>query len=249
MTLNKSSQLSWWQKKKRSIIKRLLIRFVNSSDSCVIQHLPEILSDTNIKFSQLRESWIYQNEDNNNKDLVRLLFLITTVEELKKSNIQGALAELGVYRGNSAKILHSLCPERDLYLFDTFTGFDEKDCEPEKESAGGFSNTSLEQVQNFVGKKDTIHYFQGYFPETTHQLDPNTRYALVHLDADLYKPTKSGLEYFYDKLVPGGVLILHDYNNSRWPGVAMAVKEFFGDKPEMPIVIPDKSGSGLIRKV
>ena len=154
MTLNKSSQLSWWQKKKRSIIKRLLIRFVNSSNSYVIQHLPEILSDTNIKFSQLRESWIYQNEDNNNKDLVRLLFLITTVEELKKSSIPGSLAEVGVYRGNSAKVLNSLCPERDLYLFDTFSGFDEKDCESENADPGGFSNTSIGQVQEFIGTHD-----------------------------------------------------------------------------------------------
>lgn len=239
-----SSKLSWWQKKKRSIIKRLLINFVNSSDSYVIQHLPEFLSKTELKLSQFREYWIHQNEDNNDKDLIRLLFLIATLEELKSSNIPGSLAEVGVYRGNSAKVLHSICPERNLYLFDTFTGFDERD----GENVGGFSDTSIEQVQEFVGTNDNIHYFQGYFPETTSQLPPDTRFALVHLDADLYQPMKAGLEYFYDKLEPGGFLILHDYDNPRWPGVLRAAQEFFADKPEKPIRIPDKSGTGLIRK-
>jgi len=248
MSANKPSKLSWWQKKKRSIIKRLLIDFVNSSDSYVIQHLPEFLLKTTIELSELRGHWVHKNKDNNDKDLIRLLFLISTLEELKNSNISGSLAEVGVYRGNSAKVIHSLCPEKDLYLFDTFTGFDERDCKPENANAGGFSNTSIEKVKEFVGTNDNIHYFQGYFPETTSQLEPGIRFALVHLDADLYQPTKAGLEYFYEKLEPGGFFIVHDYDNPRWPGVQRAVREFFADKPEKPITIPDKSGSGLIRK-
>ena len=206
-------------------------------------------SKTDINLSELREYWIYQNKDNNDKDLIRLLFLITTVEELKKSSIPGSLAEVGVYRGNSAKVLNSLCPERDLYLFDTFSGFDEKDCESENADPGGFSNTSIGQVQEFIGTQDNIHYLQGYFPETTRQLDPDARFALVHIDVDLYQPTKACLEYFYDKLEPGGFLILHDYGNPRWPGVLRAAQEFFSGKPEKLVWIPDKSGSGLIRRV
>ncbi len=158
-----SSKLSWWQKKKRSIIKRLLIDLVNSSDSYVIQHLPEFLSKTDIKLSEFREHWIHQNKDNNDKDLIRLLFLITTVEELKSSNIPGSLAEVGVYRGNSAKVIHSLCPERNLYLFDTFTGFDKRDCETENATTGGFSSTLIEQVQEFCRNQRQHSLFPGLF--------------------------------------------------------------------------------------
>ena len=249
MSDNKSSKLSWWQKKKRSIIKRLLIDFVNSSDSYVIQHLPDFFQKKDIRLSEFREHWIRNNKDNNDKDLIRLVFLITALEELKRLNISGSLAEVGVFRGNSAKIIHSLCSERDLYLFDTFTGFDERDCEPETVNVGGFSNTSIEMVQEFVGTRKNIHYLQGYFPETTSQLARDIRFALVHLDADLYQPTKSGFEYFYDKLEPNGFFIFHDYNNPHWPGVLRAVQEFFADKPEKPIAIPDKSGTGIIRKI
>ena len=106
-----------------------------------------------------------------------------------------------------------------------------------------------EQVKEFVGTKDNIHYFQGRFPETAQRMDPATRFALVHLDADLYEPTKAGLEYFYDKLEPGGFLILHDYGSPHWPGVLRAAQEFFANKPEKLIRIPDRSGSSLIRKI
>ena len=80
-------------------------------------------------------------------------------------------------------------------------------------------------------------------------MNPATRFALVHLDADLYEPTKAGLEYFYDKLEPGGFLILHDYGSPHWPGVLRAAQEFFANKPEKLIRIPDRSGSSLIRKI
>jgi O-methyltransferase len=43
-------------------------------------------------------------------------------------------------------------------------------------------------------------------------------YALVNLDADLYNPTKAGLEYFYPHLSPGGVIFIHDYNH-KWEGL------------------------------
>ena len=220
--------------------------FVNSSDSYIIQELPEFLPTTGIKLSDLRKYWIHKNKKND-RDLVRLLFFITVLLELKSSNIPGSIAELGVYQGNSAKIFRALCPERDLYLFDTFTGFDKRDCEVERASPGGFE-TSLEEVREFLGAHDKTHYLKGYFPQTTSQLSSNIRFALVHLDADLYHPTKSGLEFFYDKLEPGGFLILHDHNTPHWKGVNQATLGFFADKPETMIHIPDKGGTTLIRK-
>lgn len=241
--------LTWWQKKKRSLIKRLLPGFVNSSDSYILQHVPEFMGQMECRLSQYREPWIRGNKTNNDKDLVRLLFLIATVEELKQSEVPGAFAELGVFRGNSAKVLHLLCPERAFYLFDTFVGFDERDCSDTKGAAGGFSNTSLQHVKRFIGEQENIHYCAGYFPETASMVPEGTRFALVHLDADLHAPTKAGLEYFYDRMEPGAFLILHDYHSGCYPGVMKAVKDFFCSRPEKPVRIPDKSGTAVIRKI
>jgi O-methyltransferase len=241
-------KLSLWQRKLRSIIKRFLISFVNQSDSFVIQHLPEFIKDIN--FSTYRKIWIHENRKNNDVDLIRMLFLICSVEEILSSNIKGSFAELGVYKGNSAKILNELAPKRNLYLFDTFEGFLEKDTifESKKINKRHFKDTSLENIKNLFKSSENVYLCPGYFPETTCSIPKKETFSLVHLDADLYNPTKSALKFFYPKLEKGAFLIVHDYLNESWPGVRKAVDEFFQDKIKNITRIPDKSGSIVIRK-
>jgi O-methyltransferase len=70
----------------------------------------------------------------------------------------------------------------------------------------------------------------------------------VHLDCDLYIPTRAGLEFFYPKLVTGGFLIMHDYMSLYWDGIEKAINEFSSTSPERFIPILDKSGTIAIRK-
>jgi hypothetical protein len=60
---------------------------------------------------------------------------------------------------------------------------------------------------------------------------------------------KAALECFYPRVSPGGILLLHDYSSGHWPGVRQAVDEFFQKLPEKPILIPDKSGTAIVRKM
>lgn len=234
------------QKKARSFIKRTLLSLVNKSDSYIIQHLPE---STSSSFSELRKVWIAKNQ-NNNADFVRLLFLMCTVEEILETKIPGAFAELGVYKGNSAKLLHELAPDKILYLFDTFKGFDKGDVAADPKTkihSRHFLDTSLEEVKRFIGSSK-VQYCPGYFAETASFVPAGETFALVHLDADLYQPTLEGLKFFYPKLSPGGCMIIHDYFSGAWPGVKKAVDEFLENKPECLIRIPDKSGTVIFRK-
>jgi hypothetical protein len=80
-------------------------------------------------------------------------------------------------------------------------------------------------------------------------LPPDGRYCLVHLDCDLYAPMTSALAYFYPRLVPGGFLMAHDYSSLHWSGAETAIDEFFLDKPECPLPLPDSAGSVAIRKL
>ena len=48
-------------------------------------------------------------------------------------------------------------------------------------------------------------------------------YAFVSIDADLYAPTAAALPLFWDRLSPGGVIMVHDYNSTQFPGVGKAV--------------------------
>ena len=184
--------------------------------------------------------------DNTRRDMLALL--LRTIEE---SNIEGDFAEVGVYKGFTAKLIHYYAPARRLHLFDTFEGFTDRSVIAEQHntklsiSATHFADTSLDIVRSYVSPKNTnVYFWKGYFPESI----PNglTTFAFVHLDADLYEPILNGLEYFYPRMSKNGMIVVHDYN--AWPGARKAVDEFFANKNELPIPMPDKSGSALIIK-
>ena len=184
-------------------------------------------------------------------DKVRLYNIWFQIERIKTNNIDGNFAELGVYKGETAKIIHESASDRKLFLFDTYEGFDDKDLEKEestdkKYSTKNFSDITLDDVILFVGKSPNIKYIKGYFPESLTK-EHDSKYAFINLDADLYKPTKAALEYFYPRLSEGGVIIIHDYNHN-WQGNRKAVDEFIETIPETIIEIPDWKGSAMIIK-
>jgi hypothetical protein len=100
--------------------------------------------------AELKAFWMKGNEFNNSGDIARLYMFYHNLKALDERGTPGALAELGVYKGNSAKILHLASPMRKLYLFDTFEGFDARDVNTESGAyAGGC--TSLRLFSAFLG--------------------------------------------------------------------------------------------------
>ncbi|NTV83444.1 MAG: hypothetical protein HGA23_03965 [Bacteroidales bacterium] len=205
--------------------------------------------------------------ERNYPDKVRFFNWWFQAERLKKDGVPGDFAELGVYKGESAKIIHLMDPSRKFHLYDTFEGFHKEDLEHETGEAAtyttrSFADTSLEAVQRYLGRSDRFLYHKGRFGESSvvsrqssvkqnkPDLRPQTsdlRLSLVNLDADLYIPTKAGLEYFYPLLSPGGVIIVHDYTH-KWPGIKRAVDEFIKTIPEPLVMVPDMDGSVMIVK-
>lgn len=186
-------------------------------------------------------------------DLVRRDMLLLLCRSLVERKIEGHMAELGVYKGVTARLFHYYLPERTLHLFDTFGGFDARDVAAEEKTTGlktttvEFSDTDLDSVRRTINPlNDNVCFYPGFFPATVTTELESQRFALVHLDADLYEPTIAGLKFFYPRVVKGGFLIVHDYN--AWAGARQAVDEFAADTPEVPVPMPDKSGSALITK-
>jgi O-methyltransferase len=185
------------------------------------------------------------------RDKVRFYNLWFQVDRLKRMKVQGAFAELGVYKGETALMLHHMDMNRCLHLFDTFEGFNSKDLNFEKSNderytTENFSDTTLESVKELFKDAKGISFYPGYFPVTTKTLAEKT-FALVHIDADLYLPTIEALRYFYPKVSPGGVLIIHDYNHT-WDGIKKAVDEFLDTIPESLTEVLDWQGSVMIIK-
>lgn len=179
-------------------------------------------------------------------DYVRYGMIALAINSLQKENIAGSFAEVGVYRGNTSKMIHAFAPERKLYLFDTFEGFPVTDLEVDDDR---FGDTNVETLKKTMGDLNNICIKKGYFPETAQGLE-NESFAFVMLDLDLYNPTLAGLQFFYPRMQPGGYIFAHDYNSpeSNW-AVSRAVNQFMRDKPEKIIEIPDKWGSILFRRI
>ena len=191
-----------------------------------------------------------QSAEKHYPDKVRFFNFWFQVERLEKEKIAGAFAELGVYKGDSAKLINMMDQKRMFHLFDTFEGFTKSDLKNETGKAAtyttkNFADTSLEKVRLKLSNERFV-FHKGYFPDTTVGLEKES-FALVNMDADLYNPTKAGLEFFYPRLSPGGVIIIHDYNPD-WPGIMKAVDEFSSSIPESLVVLPDQDSSVMIIK-
>jgi O-methyltransferase len=184
-------------------------------------------------------------------DKQRFLLIWLQMQRIKISNLEGELAELGVYQGDTARIIHLMNPEKQLHLFDTFSGFISTDLEKEKGEAATytpqhFADTSLQKVKMKLGQSKNIFFYPGKFSEQSSKAS-KIKFCFVSIDVDLAQPTDEGLHFFYERLVPGGVIIVHDYN-PKWPALMEAVDNFVRQIPENPVIIPDKDTSLVIVK-
>lgn len=162
----------------------------------------------------------------------------------------GAYAEVGVYRGGSARFLCAAKGDAPLHLFDTFAGMPATNPLTDGHfQPGEFADGTLERVKAYLAGYPNLHFHPGIFPHSTAGLDPDTalRFKFVHLDVDLYLSTLHSLEWFYPRLTRGGVLLTHDYSLPEVPGVKQAFDEFFRDKPE--IVVPLWFSQAMIVKL
>ncbi len=209
------------------------------------------------EFNLLYKKFIKKNTRNNSGDISRLWSLILNIKQIILDDIQGEFAEVGVWKGNTAAVLAFYANKhgRKVYLFDTFEGFNKKDIKGidlDKNSElknKNFQDTSIQIVKDNIDKDYVAcEIVEGYFPESINENHKNKKFALVHLDCDLYEPTSSGLEFFYNRMSPGGIFILHDYSNCSWNGSKKAIDEFILKKKESLILMPDKSGSAFFRK-
>ncbi|GBD56343.1 TylF/MycF/NovP-related O-methyltransferase [Gluconobacter wancherniae] len=153
-----------------------------------------------------------------------------------QSVLCGSFAEFGVYRGASAALICAVKGTRELHLFDTFEGLP-SGCESQDGRVfqkGQFSGT-LKYVREVLNGETGVFYHKGFFPDTTAGLE-DLRFSFVHLDVDLHDATLAGLEFFYPRMVSGGIILTHDY--SIIPGVKRAFETFFSQRPERIIELP-----------
>jgi O-methyltransferase len=159
--------------------------------------------------------------------------------------VPGDIAEVGVYKGGSAKIICSVKGEKTLHLFDTFEGLPKvEDIDMVWPFYEGKFAASFESVKEYLKDDQNVLFYKGIFPDTSGPVK-ETVFSMVNLDVDTYESTKQCLEFFYSRMSTGGIIISHDYLTA--PGVKKAFDDFFAGKTEP--VIETAGSQCLIVKV
>jgi O-methyltransferase len=169
------------------------------------------------------------------EEYIRNLFLAKQVSE-----IEGAIVECGVWRGGMIAGLASVFGlKKSYYLFDSFEGLPTAEkidgmaaiqWQSEKYSPLYFDNCKAEMsfAENAMSislpSTEKVFYVKGWFNKTLNTENFNDNIALLRLDADWYESTMSCLEFFFPKVVSGGLIIIDDYH--MWEGCSKAVHDY-----------------------
>lgn len=143
------------------------------------------------------------------------------------------LAEVGVYKGGSAKVICEAKGSNKLYLFDTFNGLPKTE---EIDKDNGFKegdyNSSEDEVKKYLKGYENVKFVSGLFPDSANNETKGLKFMFVHLDVDLYKSTYESLSFFYPRMETGGIILLHDYFAEN---IKQSIHDFLNDKPEIII--------------
>jgi len=164
--------------------------------------------------------------------------------------LDGPKVECGVFKGFSSLLLSIVAKMHDrsfdgtgYHIVDSFAGLSEPtendaigteqlqtgEEQPMFANQAGHFSVPLEHIKSVLIDFPNTSIHKGWIPEVFSDL-PETSWSFVHVDVDLYEPTKDCLEYFLPRMVPGGIIINDDFGSPLFPGGGMGWKEIMEDK-------------------
>lgn len=136
-----------------------------------------------------------------------------------------------------------LCPNNFIGI-DSFEGVSE----PSNFDSDYFKKHDLrvpyEVAKSNLSRFNNVDLIKGWIPEVFGKLK-DSRYSFVHIDVDLYEPTLKSVEYFWDKIITGGIMVCDDYGSSKTIGARKAIDDFFGRNK----IIELTTGQAIIIKI
>lgn len=189
----------------------------------------------------------YENGYHLTSDVTRMAKVVAHYELYKRIiGLPGHVVELGVFKGASlirfATFRHVLEAEasRRIVGFDAFGEFPQADnaidaAFREGWERGAGQGIGVADLQASLAHKriGNVELVQGDICATLPQYveaNPAFRACLVHVDTDIYQPACVGIELLWERLVPGGMLLLDDYGTEY--GGTRAVEEFVTSQRE-----------------
>ena len=218
---------------KRSLMDRLSNTWVDRVISRLYAHLDIAVMSAFNGSERLALIKEIQKEDGLLLCRPSELFMVYAIAA-GQTQVPGDYAEVGVYRGATAKLMCEAKGEKDIHLFDTFAGLPGSEAIDIRFRRSMFS-AQEEAVRKRLVKYEKVHIYPGLFPGTAGAIR-DKKFAFVHIDVDIYQSTRDSLEFFYSRMSPCGIIISHDYPSSE--GVRKAFEEFFADRKENVVNLP-----------
>ena len=188
-------------------------------------------------------------------DEYRAYELWKLVEESSKLK-EGSLIEIGTWCGGSGGLIGSMARSAGitdtLYMCDTFKGIvkvDEKqDSHMEDGMLDDATYESVDYIINEVLGIENVKILEGTFPEdTSHYIPDDEKFRFCHMDVDVYQGSEDILEWLWDRLVPGGIVVYDDYGFDTADGVTKHVEQ--QRKCEDRLVIHNLNGHAIVIKL
>jgi len=153
----------------------------------------------------------------------RLYVLRQLADQQRDKNLN--FAECGVYAGMSMLFVADKCDQNFIGI-DSFEGVSKKT----EFDTDYFDAVKLDIEMKYSLKTlegiDNAKIYKGWIPDVFSQIE-ELQYSYVHIDVDMYEPTRDSINYFWDRLCIGGVLICDDYGSYKTPGARKAMNDFF----------------------
>lgn len=224
-----------------------LLIFKTSNDNVLLKQSQFL----NLKLSNKNKDLALYNEaqklsgstkNANFEKKIRFLNLICLVRNvLNKKGKTYHFAECGCWKGHSTYIISSLIKEYkkkiNFHIFDSFEGLSSGENQDFSFQYNKKNQKSIEKY--FIGNEKNLNkvlkkfefckIHKGWIPSKFEKVK-NKKFSFVHIDVDLYDPTMNSLEFFYPRLVKGGIICCDDYNYSLFPGATKAWNNFFEKK-------------------
>lgn len=153
-----------------------------------------------------------------------------------QSTMDGCMAEVGTYQGASARMICEAKGAREFHVFDTFEGLPEASTDDPLFRKNDYC-AAEENVRQYLSSYENVFLHKGIFPNDTGHMVDQKRFSFVNLDVDTYSSTRDCLRFFYPRLLPGGILLSHDFAQAA--GVRKAFDEVIGPMPEAIIELPE----------
>lgn len=163
--------------------------------------------------------------------------LYTIWQALRRAPQNTIFAEVGSYRGGSAKFIAETLRRAGradaLFVCDTFAGHARVDpgLDGPHDVGGKFTDTSVEAVTAYLASYPNVRMLVGDFVQTSAQIASTGSFGCVHIDVDVYEATAFCLRFFAPRLAPGAVMIVDDYGFLTCVGARKAVEEFVAEEP------------------